>query len=59
MLRLHNDTLVGTLKYSGALVGRATMSYGHHTMEPADAQRAAGSPGVVLKIMPPPFDTLD
>ena len=28
------------------------MRYGHHTMEPADAQRAAGSPGVVLKIMP-------
>ena len=51
-LRLYDDTLVGTLKYSGALVARATMSYGHHTMETADAQRAAGSPGVVLKIMP-------
>ena len=52
MVRLHDDTLVGTLEYSGALVARATMGYGHHTMEPADAQRAAGSPGVVLKIMP-------
>jgi acetoacetate decarboxylase len=46
MVRLHDDTLVGTLEYSGALVARATMGYGHHTMEPADAQRAAGSPTV-------------
>ena len=52
MVRLHNDTLVGTLEYSGALVARATMAYGHQTMESADAERAAGSPGVVLKIIP-------
>jgi acetoacetate decarboxylase len=52
MVGLHGDTLVGTLDYSGSLVARATMGYGHHTMEPADAQRAAGSPGVVLKIIP-------
>ena len=52
MVRLHNDTLIGTLEYSGAPVARATMGYGHQTMEPADAQRAAGSPGVVLKIIP-------
>ena len=52
MVGLHNDTLVGTLKYSGALVARATTGYGHQTMEPDDAERAAGSPGVVLKIIP-------
>jgi acetoacetate decarboxylase len=52
MVRLHNDTLVGTLEYSGAPVARATMAYGHQTMEPAEAERAAGSPGVVLKIIP-------
>jgi acetoacetate decarboxylase len=52
MVGLHNDTLVGTLEYSGALVARATMGYGHQTMEPEDAERAAGSPGVVLKIIP-------
>jgi acetoacetate decarboxylase len=52
MVRLHNDTLVGTLNYSDALVATATMSYGHETMEPDDAERAAGSPGVVLKIIP-------
>jgi acetoacetate decarboxylase len=52
MVGLRNDTLVGTLKYSGALVARATMGYGHQTMEPDDAERAAGSPGVVLKIIP-------
>jgi acetoacetate decarboxylase len=28
------------------------MGYGHQTMEPADAERAAGSPGAVLKIIP-------
>ena len=28
------------------------MGYGHQTMEPDDAERAAGSPGVVLKIIP-------
>ena len=52
MVRLHDDTLVGTLVCSGVLVARATMGYGHHTMEPVEAQRAAGSPGVVLKIIP-------
>jgi acetoacetate decarboxylase len=52
MVSLHNDTMVGTLEYSGALVARATMDYGHQTMEPEEAERAAGSPGVVLKIMP-------
>jgi acetoacetate decarboxylase len=52
MVRLHNETLVGTLEYSGAPVARATMAYGHQTMAPADAEQAAGSPGVVLKIIP-------
>jgi acetoacetate decarboxylase len=51
-LGLHDDTLVGTLKSSGVVVARATMGYGHQTMDPNDAERAAGSPGVVLKIMP-------
>jgi len=32
--------------------GQGTMGYGHQTMEPDDAERAAGSPGVVLKIIP-------
>jgi acetoacetate decarboxylase len=50
--RLHNDTLVGTPNYSDVLVATATMSYGHETMQPDDAERAAGSSGVVLKIMP-------
>jgi acetoacetate decarboxylase len=52
MLRLHNDTLVGTLNCSDVLVATATMSYGYQTMQPADAEGAAGSPGVVLKIIP-------
>jgi acetoacetate decarboxylase len=52
MPRRHNDTLVGTLNYSDVLVATATMSYGHETMQPDDAERAAGSSGVVLKIMP-------
>ena len=45
MVRLHDDTLVGTLEYSGALVARATMDYGHYTMEPADAQPLRVRPG--------------
>lgn len=52
MLRLVNDTVVGTLEYSGVLVARATMGYGHETMDPVEAEREAGAPGVVLKIVP-------
>ena len=52
MLRLDNDTVVGTLEYSGVLTARATMAYGHETMDAEAAKRAAGAPAVVLKIIP-------
>jgi acetoacetate decarboxylase len=52
MLRLHEDTVVGTLQYSGVLVARATMGYGRETMDAEEAKQVAGAPGVVLKIIP-------
>jgi acetoacetate decarboxylase len=52
MLRVENDTVVGTLEYSGVLVARATMGYGYEEMDPEEAKRAAGAPGIVLKIIP-------
>src|ERR1700716_2859137 len=52
MLRLHDDTVVGTLQYSGVLVARATMGYGRETMDAEEAKQVAGAPGVVLKIIP-------
>jgi acetoacetate decarboxylase len=45
MVRLHNDTLVGTLDYSGAPVARATMAYGHQTMEPRTLNGRPVRPG--------------
>jgi acetoacetate decarboxylase len=52
MLRLVDDTLLGTLEYGGSLVARATMGYGHEEMDREKAKEAAGAPGVVLKIIP-------
>lgn len=51
-LSLVNDTLLGTLEYSGSLVARATMGYGYEEMDLEKARAAAGAPGVVLKIIP-------
>lgn len=52
MLRLVNDTLLGTLEYGGSLVARATMGYGYQEMDREQAKKDAGAPGVVLKIIP-------
>jgi acetoacetate decarboxylase len=52
MLSLQNDTLVGTLEYSGTLVARATMGYKHRELDPAVARKSLSAPAVVLKIMP-------
>jgi acetoacetate decarboxylase len=52
MLTVQNDTLVGTLEYSGSLVARATMGYKYREMDPEEAKEALSIPGVVLKIIP-------
>ena len=52
MLTVQDDTLVGTLEYSGSLVARATMGYKYREMEPEEARKSLSIPGVVLKIIP-------
>jgi acetoacetate decarboxylase len=52
MLAVQNDTLVGTLEYSGSLVARATMGYKYHEMDPEEARKCLSIPGVVLKLIP-------
>ena len=52
MLTVQNDTLVGTLEYSGSLVARATMGYKYREMNPEKARKFLSIPGVVLKIIP-------
>ena len=52
MLAVQNDTLVGTLEYSGTLVARATMAYKRQEMDPDEARKSLSVPGVVLKIIP-------
>jgi acetoacetate decarboxylase len=52
MLTVQNDTLVGTLVYSGSLVARATMGYKHRKMDLEEARKSLSTPGVVLKIIP-------
>jgi acetoacetate decarboxylase len=52
MLTVQNDTLVGTLEYSGSLVVRATMGYKYREMDPEKARKSLSVPGVVLKIIP-------
>jgi acetoacetate decarboxylase len=52
MLTVRNDTLVGTLEYSGSLIARATMGYKYREMDPEAARTSLSVPGVVLKIIP-------
>jgi len=52
LLGLQNDTLVGTLKYSGSLVAQATMAYKNREMDHQVALKSLTVPGVVLKIIP-------
>jgi acetoacetate decarboxylase len=52
MLELQNDTLVGTLVYSGSLVAKATMAYKYEEMDFDEARKALTAPAVVLKIIP-------
>jgi acetoacetate decarboxylase len=52
LLTVQNDTLVGTLEYSGSLVARATMGYKYREMDLEEARKSLSTPTVVLKIIP-------
>jgi len=52
MLGLQNDTLVGTLEYSGSLVAKATMAYKYQELDLDEARKSLTVPAVVLKIIP-------
>lgn len=51
-LRVHSDTLVGTLDYSGVRVATATMGYKYQTVNTEDVKRSMEAPGYLLKIIP-------
>lgn len=51
-LRVHKDTLVGTLDYSDFRVATGTMGFKHKALDAAAAAAALGAPAYLLKIMP-------
>ena len=51
-LRVHIDTLVGTLDYSETRVATGTMGYKHKAMDADTAIKGLTKPGYLLKIIP-------
>ena len=51
-LRVHKDTLVGTLDYSGTRVATGTMGFKHKTLDAGAVLRSMQSPSFLLKIIP-------
>ncbi len=51
-LRVHTDTLMGTLDYSEFRVATGTMGYKHRAMDLAQAKAALEAPAFLLKIIP-------
>jgi acetoacetate decarboxylase len=51
-LRVHTDTLMGTLDYSEFRVATGTMGYKHQAMDHAKAKAALEAPSFLLKIIP-------
>lgn len=51
-LKVHKDTLMGTLDYGGVRVATATMGYKHRALERAPVLAALASPSFLLKIIP-------
>jgi len=51
-LRVHKDTLIGTLDYSDFRVATGTMGFKHKALDSAAAAAALGAPAYLLKIMP-------
>ena len=51
-LRVHKDTLMGTLDYGGVRVATATMGYKHRALDAKAVRAALGAPSYLLKIIP-------
>jgi acetoacetate decarboxylase len=51
-LRVHTDTLMGTLDYSEFRIATGTMGFKHRAMDPATAQSALEAPAFLLKVIP-------
>lgn len=51
-LRVHTDTLMGTLDYSDFRVATGTMGYKHRAMDHATAKAALEAPSFLLKVVP-------
>ncbi len=52
VLRVHKDTLVGTLDYGGLRIATGTMGYKHRTLDPDAVLKTLSGPSFLLKIMP-------
>lgn len=51
-LRVHADTLMGTLDYSDFRVATGTMGYKHQTLDPEKIRVSMSEPNFLLKIIP-------
>ncbi len=51
-LRVHTDTLMGTLDYSDFRVATGTMGFKHKTLDPATIRKSMQTPSFMLKIIP-------
>lgn len=51
-LRVHKDTLVGTLDYSDTRVATGTMGFKHKTLDTRTVAAGLGGPNFLLKIIP-------
>jgi len=51
-LRVHKDTLIGTLDYSDTRVATGTMGFKHKTLDSAAVKKSMEAPSFLLKIMP-------
>jgi acetoacetate decarboxylase len=51
-LRVHKDTLVGTLDYSDFRVATGTMGFKHNRLDPAAVAASMAAPSYLLKIIP-------
>ncbi len=51
-LRVHKDTLIGTLDYSDTRVATGTMGFKHKTLDAAAVKKTMEAPSFLLKIVP-------
>jgi len=51
-LRVHTDTLMGTLDYSEFRIATGTMGFKHKAMDPTAAKAALEAPAYLLKVIP-------